>query len=152
MSHEKYFSTMYKLHFLKILALIISSCQLGGVVGLTLALYAQECGFQPKLVDFHDGENQQRSCGIIMWPVNDSLSTCLAAALHFLKIAILVRQDISSWRQAPGHEWYKGNSAGAALLGTSRMLDETIPSRLLSGHTRGQWQVAGLKVYPPCPN
>ncbi|GFX62259.1 uncharacterized protein TNCV_3306331 [Trichonephila clavipes] len=71
----------------------------------------------------------------------------------FSEIATRVQQDISStWRQTPVHGWYEGNHHGAALLGTRNRQDETTLARLRSGHTRVQRHVAGLKVYPPCPN
>ncbi|GFV42391.1 putative transposable element [Trichonephila clavipes] len=54
--------------------------------------------------------------------------------------------------KTPTHEWYEGNRPGAALLGTSSRRDEATHWTLLSGHTRAQRHVAGLKIYPPCPN
>ncbi|GFT41153.1 uncharacterized protein TNCV_5034341 [Trichonephila clavipes] len=73
--------------------------------------------------------------------------------LLFQKLLPLVKQYISSSRrQAPVHEWYEGNRPGAALPGTSSRQDEIIVARLRSGHTRAQWHVSGLEVYPPCPN
>ncbi|GFX82227.1 hypothetical protein TNCV_33351 [Trichonephila clavipes] len=46
----------------------------------------------------------------------------------------------------PVHEWYEGNSPGAALFGTSSRRDETTLAGFGSGHTRAQRHVAGLKV------
>ncbi|GFU62063.1 hypothetical protein TNCV_4892821 [Trichonephila clavipes] len=54
--------------------------------------------------------------------------------------------------EAPVHEWFEGNRLGAALLWTSSRRHETTLARLLSGHTRAQRHMAGLKVYSSCPN
>ncbi|GFV94082.1 RNase H domain-containing protein [Trichonephila clavipes] len=52
----------------------------------------------------------------------------------------------------PVHEWYERNHPGAALLETDSRRDETTLAAFRSGHTRAQRHVAGLKVYPSCPN
>ncbi|GFX76297.1 catalase [Trichonephila clavipes] len=75
------------------------------------------------------------------------------ACLTFSEIVTRIKQDISSsWMQAFVHEWYEGNRPGAVLLETSSKRDETTLTRLLSGHTRVQWHVTGLKVPHPCLN
>ncbi|GFT54256.1 hypothetical protein TNCV_2467631 [Trichonephila clavipes] len=38
----------------------------------------------------------------------------------------------------------------ATLFGTGNRRDETVLARFRSRHTRAQWHVAGLKVYPSC--
>ncbi|GFV34168.1 RNase H domain-containing protein [Trichonephila clavipes] len=79
---------------------------------------------------------------------NSKHSGCLTC----LEIATRVKQDVnSSWKQAPVHEWCKGNHPDAALLGTGSKRDETTLTGFRSGHTRAQWHVAGFKVYPSCP-
>ncbi|GFX16810.1 RNase H domain-containing protein [Trichonephila clavipes] len=73
--------------------------------------------------------------------------------LIFSEIVTRVKQDVrSSWKQAPVHEWYEGNHPGTTLLGTCSRRDETTLARFCNGHTRAQRHVAGLKVYPSCPN
>ncbi|GFT33917.1 transposable element Tcb1 transposase [Trichonephila clavipes] len=87
------------------------------------------------------------------WPARSpgGCKSC-SGSLTVSEIATRVKQDISSsWRQAPVRERYEGNRL-AALLGTSSRQDGTILARLRNGHTRAQRLVAGLKVYPPCPN
>ncbi|GFX40743.1 catalase [Trichonephila clavipes] len=75
------------------------------------------------------------------------------SCLTFSETATRVKQNVSSsWKQAPLHEWYEGNHPSAALLGTGSRRDETTLARFRSGHTRAQWHVVGLKVYPSCPN
>ncbi|GFU84479.1 hypothetical protein TNCV_1567541 [Trichonephila clavipes] len=62
-------------------------------------------------------------------PEGSHKDSTLVSCLTFSEIASWVKQDVSSsWRQAFVHEW------------------------LRSGHTRAQRHVAGLKVYPSCPN
>ncbi|GFT30111.1 hypothetical protein TNCV_1470211 [Trichonephila clavipes] len=51
---------------------------LGGVVVLSLRLRLQP---RLKSVDFHDAENRQRPCHMIMYHVKDPLSACLAWVL-----------------------------------------------------------------------
>ncbi|GFV67003.1 integrase catalytic domain-containing protein [Trichonephila clavipes] len=69
------------------------------------------------------------------------------------EIATRFKQDVSSsWKQAPVDEWYEGIHPGAAFLGTGSRRDETTLVRFFNEHTRAQWHVAGLKIYPSCPN
>ncbi|GFW18712.1 hypothetical protein TNCV_1369661 [Trichonephila clavipes] len=50
------------------------------------------------------------------------------------------------------HERYERNYPGAALLRKGSRRDETTLSKFRSRHTRAQRHVAGLKVYPSCPD
>ncbi|GFX15806.1 uncharacterized protein TNCV_1061281 [Trichonephila clavipes] len=106
---------------------------------------------------FNGYRRTQMSAGMrlqIVRPVREAIKILrMGGCLIVSEIATRVEQDMSSsWKQAPVNEWYEGNHPGAALLGKGSRRDETTLARFLSGHTRAQRHVVGLKVYPSCQN
>ncbi|GFX09685.1 hypothetical protein TNCV_652861 [Trichonephila clavipes] len=80
-------------------------CRLGGVVGLSLAFCAQGCGFdpRPKSVDFHDAENLQRLCRVIIRHVKDPLECLFGKIKSLVHIRIVRAQCLTLGRKNGRH-------------------------------------------------